>query len=57
MVMADARTDRIDTCVSKAGEFIGALQQHGSVTPNQARLIVEAVVRSQARCRRIGHSE
>jgi hypothetical protein len=46
MVMADARTDRIDTCVSKAGEFIGALQQHGSVTPNQARLIVEAVVRA-----------
>jgi hypothetical protein len=44
--MSDARTERIDACVSKAGEFIGALQQHGSVTPNQAKLIVEAVVRA-----------
>ena len=46
MMMADARTDRIDLCVLKAGELIGVLQQHGSVTPNQARLIVEAVVRA-----------
>ena len=44
--MGDARADRIDVCVSKAGELIGALQQHGAVTPNQAKLIVEAVVRA-----------
>jgi hypothetical protein len=41
------RADRIDACVAKAGELIGALQQHGSVTPNQAKLIVEAVVRAE----------
>jgi hypothetical protein len=41
------RTDRIDACVAKAGELIGALQQHGSVTPNQAKVIIEAVVRAE----------
>ena len=42
----DARIERIDVQVSKAGELIGALQQKGPVTPGQARLIVEAVVRA-----------
>jgi hypothetical protein len=42
--MADARTERIDDAVASAGELIGFLQQEGSVTPGQARLIVEAVV-------------
>lgn len=45
--MSDARANRIDLCVSKAGEFIGALQQHGAITPNQAKLIVEAAVRAE----------
>jgi hypothetical protein len=40
----NARTDRIDGAVAKAGELIGALQEKGEVTPGQARLIVEAVV-------------
>jgi len=41
-----ARVDRIDVCVAKAGELIGALQQEGAVTPNQAKLIIEAAVRA-----------
>jgi hypothetical protein len=44
--MANARTDRIDDAVASAGELIGFLQQEGPVTPGQARLIVEAVVRA-----------
>ena len=44
--MADARTERIDDAVASAGELIGFLQQEGPVTPGQARLIVEAVVRA-----------
>ena len=44
--MADARTARIDAAVSAGGELIGFLQQEGPVTPGQARLIVEAVVRA-----------
>jgi hypothetical protein len=44
--MADARTERIDDAVASAGELIGFLQQEGTVTPGQARFIVEAVVRS-----------
>ena len=43
--MADARSDRIDAAVASAGELIGTLQQHGSVTPNQAKVLVEAAVR------------
>jgi hypothetical protein len=46
-MMGTPRADRIDACVAKAGELIGALQQHGAVTPNQAKLIVEAVVRAE----------
>ena len=44
--MADARTERIDAAVSAAGELIGCLLQEGPVTPGQARLIVEGVVRA-----------
>jgi hypothetical protein len=44
--MSDARTERIDSAVSAAGELIGFLFQEGPVTPGQARLIVEAVVRA-----------
>jgi hypothetical protein len=44
--MAHARTERIDAAVSAGGELIGFLQQEGPVTPGQARLIVEAVVRA-----------
>ena len=44
--MTDARTDQIDGAVARAGELIGALQEKGEVTPGQARLIVEAVVRA-----------
>jgi hypothetical protein len=45
--MGDARSNRIDDAVSKAGELIGALQQHGEITPGQARVIVESVVRAE----------
>jgi hypothetical protein len=44
--MADARTERIDAAVSAAGELIGCLLIEGPVTPGQARLIVEGVVRA-----------
>ena len=44
--MSDARTERIDAAVSAAGELIGRLLQEGPVTPGQARLIVEGVVRA-----------
>jgi hypothetical protein len=47
--MVDARTERIDAAVSAGGELIGFLQQEGPVTPGQARLIVEAVVRAAVR--------
>jgi hypothetical protein len=44
--MADARSDRIDAAVSAASELIGTLQEHGSITPNQARVLIEAAVRA-----------
>ena len=44
--MAVARTERIDAAVSAAGELIGCLLIEGPVTPGQARLIVEGVVRA-----------
>jgi hypothetical protein len=44
--MSDARTNRIDAAVGDAGELIGFLMDQGPVTPGQARLIVEAVVRA-----------
>ena len=44
--MSDARTERIDAAVGAGGELIGCLLQEGPVTPGQARLIVEAVVRA-----------
>ena len=44
--MSDARTERIDAAVSAGGELIGLLLQEGPVTPGQARLVVEAVVRA-----------
>jgi hypothetical protein len=44
--MAETRTERIDAAVSAAGELIGCLLIEGPVTPGQARLIVEAVVRA-----------
>jgi hypothetical protein len=44
--MSDARTDRIDSAVSAAGELIGMLMTKGPVGAEQARLIVEAVVRA-----------
>jgi hypothetical protein len=43
---SNARTDRIDAAVSAGGELIGLLLQEGPVTPGQARLVVEAVVRA-----------
>jgi hypothetical protein len=42
----NVRTDRIDAAVGTAGELIGLLLQKGPVTPGQARLIVEGVVRA-----------
>jgi hypothetical protein len=45
-VVDDVRACRIDTAVSAAGELIGLLMTKGPVTPAQARLIVEATVRS-----------
>jgi len=44
--MSDARTERIDAAVGAGGELVGCLLQEGPVTPGQARLIVEAVVRA-----------
>jgi len=44
--VSDARTERIDAAVSAGGELIGLLLQEGPVTPGQARLVVEAVVRA-----------
>jgi len=44
--MGDARTDKLDAAVGAAGELIGALMDQGPVNPQQARLIVEAVVRA-----------
>ncbi|HEX4238066.1 MAG TPA: hypothetical protein VHZ64_09035 [Xanthobacteraceae bacterium] len=44
--MSDARANRIDDAVAKAGELIGVLMTKGPVGPGQARLIVEAVVRA-----------
>ena len=44
--MGDARTDKLDVAVGAAGELIGALMDQGPVNPQQARLIVEAVVRA-----------
>jgi len=44
--VSDARTDRIDNAVGAAGSLIGALLEAGPVTPGQARLIVEAVIRA-----------
>jgi hypothetical protein len=44
--MSDARTECIDAAVSVAGELIGCLLIEGPVTPGQARLIVEGVVRA-----------
>jgi hypothetical protein len=45
--VGDARTNRIDDAVARAGELIGVLMSKGPVGPGQARLIVEAVVRAQ----------
>jgi hypothetical protein len=42
----NARTERIDAAVGAGGELIGLLLQEGSVTPGQARLIIEAAVRA-----------
>jgi hypothetical protein len=42
----NARSNRIDAAVSAAGELIAALQDEGSVTPRQARVIVFAAVRA-----------
>ena len=44
--MTNVRSDRIDAAVAAGGELIAALQDHGPVTPGQARLIVEAAVRA-----------
>jgi hypothetical protein len=44
--MSGARTERVDAAVGIAGELIGFLLQEGPVTPGQARLIVEGVVRA-----------
>ena len=40
------RSERIDAAVGAGGELIGCLLVEGPVTPGQARLIVEAVVRA-----------
>jgi hypothetical protein len=44
--MSSTRTERIDAAVSAAGELIGCLLIEGPVTPGQARLIIEGVVRA-----------
>ena len=44
--MSNARTDRIDAAVGAAGELIGFLLEEGPISPGQARLIVEGVVRA-----------
>lgn len=42
----NARTDRIDDAVSKAGELVGSLLDLGPINPEQAKLIVTATVRA-----------
>jgi polyhydroxyalkanoate synthesis regulator phasin len=43
---SNARTEKIDNAVSKAGELIGVLLKNGEVTPEQARVLVTAAVRA-----------
>jgi hypothetical protein len=44
--MSNARGERIDAAVGAAGELIGFLLEEGPISPGQARLIVESVVRA-----------
>ena len=44
--MSNARGERIDAAVGAAGELIGFLLEEGPISPGQARLIVEGVVRA-----------
>jgi hypothetical protein len=45
--VSDARTERIDGAVARAGELIGVLLDLGPINPAQARAIVEGVVRAE----------
>jgi hypothetical protein len=40
------RRERIEDAVCKAGELIGALEEHGPITPEQTRILVHAVARA-----------
>jgi hypothetical protein len=40
------RREKIEDAVCRAGELISALEEHGPITPAQARLLVHAVARA-----------
>jgi hypothetical protein len=42
----NARSEKIDDAVSRAGELVGALLDLGPINPAQAKLIVTAAVRA-----------
>ena len=44
--MTNVRTERIDAAVCAGSELVAALRDHGTVTPAQAKLIIESAIRA-----------